>query len=249
MLAMKIRTIRMVSDFLLHIERAKETEEKRGNKAGFIFRGQRTDEPLLPKLARIAPKGKLLKIEQLIVKEFDRISVSLTDIRPTSPWESLSLAQRHGLPTRLLDWTCSALAGLWFAIEKEPKKKQSQPESAVVWMLKTSVEDFIDESTRESPFSNGLTKIYRPKVIARRIAAQGGLFTVHKVQKGEHLVPLERNRRFSERLVKFLIPPDAFPNLRKHLNGCGINRFTLFPDLDGLCTHLTWRFTKLEDEL
>ena len=163
MLAMKIRTIRTVSDFLLHIERAKETEEKRGNKADFIFRGQRTDKPLLPKLARIAPKGKLLEIEQLIVKEFDRISVSLTDLRPTSPWESLSLAQHHGLPTRLLDWTYSALAGLWFAVEKEPKKKQAQPQSAVVWMLKTSVEDFIDESTRESHSRTGL-----PRSIVRR---------------------------------------------------------------------------------
>jgi len=80
-------------------------------------------------------------------------------------------------------------------------------------------------------------------VITRRIAAQGGLFTIHKVPKGGSLVALERNPYFSQRLVKFLIPALAFSDIRKHLHGCGVNRFSLFPDLDGLSDHLAWRYT------
>jgi hypothetical protein len=65
---------------------------------------------------------------------------------------------------------------------------------------------------------------------------------------GEKFVPLDWNKRYKERLLKLEVAPSAFPNIRKHLNGCGINRFTLFPDLSGLCDHLEWRYTKGPDE-
>jgi hypothetical protein len=181
-------------------------------------------------------------------KEFQRTSIALSDLGPQSEWDFLSLAQHHGLPTRLLDWTRSALAGLWFAVEKPPKKRESKPLDAVVWLLKTKVEDFIDETTRETPFSKGRTKIFRPRLITRRIAAQGGVFTVHHMGHNESFVPIDRNRYLSPRLAKFVIPASSFPHIRKHLDGCGVNRFSLFPDLDGLCDHLAWRYTKLSDE-
>jgi len=138
---------------------------------------------------------------------------------------------------------------VWFAVARPPKTEKDQLKNAVVWFLKTAVDDFIDEDSRESPFANGLTRIYRPRVIARRIAAQGGLFTIHKVMKGEDFVPLEKNRHFRTRLVKVIIPASAFVHFKKHLNGCGVNRFSLFPDLDGLCGHLTWRYTGFGDEV
>lgn len=240
-------TVNSLSEFLSHVESERKAEEEKGNKADFIFRGQRTDEPLLPRLARNAAKGQLLEIEQLMFEEFKRTSPALTELNPESRWDFLALAQHHRLPTRLLDWTYSALAGLWFAVEKEPKKVKHKPRNAVVWLLKTKVDDFVDESERKSPFANGVTRIYRPRVITRRIAVQGGVFTVHKVMKGESFVALERNKRFKRRLIKFVIPSSAFPHIREHLNGCGVNRFSLFPDLDGLCAHLAWRYIRTGD--
>ena len=177
--------------------------------------------------------------------EFKRTSLALTDRNLESDWDFLALAQHHGLPTRLLDWTYSALAGLWFAVEKPPKQKRKTVCRGVVWLLKTRVEDFIDEDTRESPFANGVTRIYRPRVITRRIAAQGGLFTLHRVPKGKSPTALEKNSYFSNRLVKFVIPGKSFTDIRKHLHGCGVNRLSLFPDLDGLSDHLAWRYTGL----
>lgn len=234
-------SVKRLSEFLGHIER-----EKKGYKSDFIFRGQRTDQPLLPRLARIAPAGKFLAREKLIFEEFRRTSQALADLDPEAEWDILSLAQHHGLPTRLLDWTYSALAALWFAVEKAPKEEKGKFQNAVVFLLKAQKKDFIDEKSRKSPFENRITKIYRPRVITRRIAAQEGLFTAHYVEVEangtERLVALENNARFRDRLMKFIIPADHFEDLREHLNGCGVNRYSLFPDLDGLCGHLKWRY-------
>lgn len=144
----RIIPVASVSDFLSRVEQEKKAEEERGNKADFIFRGQRTDEPLLPRLARVAPKGQFANIERLMSKEFERTSLALTDRGLASKLDFLSVAQHHGLPTRLLDWTSSALAGLWFAVEKPPQEEGRTLRDAVVWLLKTRVTDFIDEDTR-----------------------------------------------------------------------------------------------------
>jgi FRG domain len=234
-----------VSGFLTHIEEIKNAEEKAGNFADFIFRGQPVDKPLLPKLGRIVPKGNRANIEMLMFKEFQRTSIALSDLRPQSEWDYLSLAQHHGLPTRLLDWTYSALAALFFAVSYP--SDELEPDDAVVWMLKTRKEDFIDESTREQPFEKSGTKIFRPKFVTRRIAVQAGVFTVHRLSDDDTFVPVDNNKYFKHRLVKFVVPAANFSYIQQHLDGCGVNRFTLFPDLDGLCSHLAWRFTKPSD--
>src|SRR5229473_3294442 len=96
----RVRTteVRSVSEFLGYVEREKKAEEREGNKADFIFRGQRTDEPLLPRLARKVPESRFVDIERVMFKEFKRTSLALTDRDLMSDWDFLSLAQHHRLP-------------------------------------------------------------------------------------------------------------------------------------------------------
>jgi hypothetical protein len=141
-------------------------------------------------------------------KEFQRTSIALSALRPESEWDFLSLAQHHGLPTRLLDWTYSALAALFFAIAHP--SDNPKPDDAVVWLLKTRKEDFIDESTREQPFEKSGTKIFRPRLVTRRIAVQAGLFTVHRLSDDDTFVPVDNNKYFKPRLVKFTVPASNF---------------------------------------
>jgi hypothetical protein len=153
--AIPSHTIKSLSDFLGHVEHEKRSEEAARNNSDFIFRGQNVDKPLLPKLARSPPlHPDLQSREGLMLKEFKRLYVGLTDLTPGSDWDFLALAQHYGLPTRFLDWTLGALAAVWFAVETEGKNQKGEQQNAVVWLLKTNVPDFIDVEEQEqiSPF-------------------------------------------------------------------------------------------------
>jgi FRG domain-containing protein len=234
-----------VSHFVDLIAKEKEAEERIGNPEDFVYRGQDIDKSLYPMLQRLLPdKTKRAKREQLILEEFRRTSTALTGHIPITEWDLVAIAQHHGLPTRLLDWTYSALAALWFAVERR------KPQNAVVWLFKTRVEDFItkEEEAKKSPFELSSTRIYRPRFVNPRIGAQRGIFTVHRMQDSGGLYALEDIKAMSGRLVKFTIFPKYFHLIMQHLDGCGVNRFSLFPDLGGLSEYLTWRYVHFPEE-
>jgi hypothetical protein len=243
---MSENTITTVAEFVGRVAEIKKQQISLGNKSDLLFRGQPCDKPLLPKLGRVLPKGKLPKIEKLLLGKFDRASLPFRQFEPKNKWDLLALAQHHGLPTRLLDWTSSALAALWFAVRHPPEKRQSGKglEDGVVWVLCALVEDFRLQ-TKYSPFDNkSRTLIFRPKAISPRIVAQSSVFTVHRLHKGVKFVALEDNRSYKDKLVKLVVPPSAFEGIRDELNMMNANAALLFPDLDGLCSHLSWRYTK-----
>jgi hypothetical protein len=250
---MSKNTIRTVADFISRVAAIKKEQLGLGNKSDLLFRGQPCDKPLLPKLGRISLKGKLPKVEKLLLSKFDRASLPFREFEPKNNWD---LAQHHGLPTRLLDWTSSSLAALWFTVRNPAEKKDDGKtlENGVVWVLCAAVDDFRLNTKHSGPFDNkSRTRIFRPKAISPRIGAQSGVFTVHRLQKPAadkkfKFVPLEKNRNYKDKLVKFIIPPSAFSSIRSELNMMNANAALLFPDLDGLCAHLLWRYSKLQDE-
>jgi hypothetical protein len=242
---MDIREVASLEKYVALIHQVRKTNDRHHNKADLLFRGQNCDKPLLPKIGRLKPRGaNLSNIEKLIYKDFKRYCVPFVIHNQMDEWEYLSIAQHHGLPTRMLDWTQSALTALWFAVKDEPEN-----DFGIVFVFSATLEHYKKIEDENSPFSISRTVIYRPKYLAARISSQNGLFTVHKILKdGKKIIPIDKNNMYKDFLTKVLIPKKEIINIRKSLDIMGFNNFTAFPDLDGLSEHLKWRYFKNHDE-
>ena len=99
------------------------------------YRGQGADLPLLPSLTRphgpcdrgLAREERWSDKEKSILEDF-RLHAPAYSARDTlagaTYLELAVLAQHHGVPTRLLDWTTNPLAALFFAVEGESAKER-----------------------------------------------------------------------------------------------------------------------------
>jgi hypothetical protein len=110
---MKEVELSSIREYLDLIRVKKDENMHDGNFLDFVFRGQGADYPLIPKICRLKPKGDLLQVEKILLKEFKRSNPLLVQQQsPLNDWDYLTLGQHFGLPTRLLDWSNNALTGL-----------------------------------------------------------------------------------------------------------------------------------------
>jgi hypothetical protein len=224
-----------------------------------LYRGQGGDFPLLPKIARDNRHGTdILEVERDMLREFRHNAGSYVGTLPQTDPDLLALAQHHGLETRVLDWSQNPLAALWFAVEGAPKKKPKKDRitrkrlgkkmtkdwanylDGVVWRFDVEKESIMRD-TNFDPFNTQTTKVFRPNNVTSRIRAQAGWLTVHKyLDEKKKFINFEFQKSYSTLLKKLIIPPDLFEPFRRKLHELGMNRSTLFPDIDHLCQHINW---------
>lgn len=201
----------------------------------YYFRGiSRSYYELIPSLGRSQDRTGYYD-EKRLLNEFKSQALAYINNVPDNDWEWLALAQHHGLPTRLLDWTTNPLVALYFAvkddfsIEEEQLSKPEYDGSSAVYFLIFKTPP-IDITTAESPLNCEQAAIFWPPHRTPRIKAQSGVLTIQP----DPNIPFN----YGSRLTKYIIPFNIRKELRKILNSYGIHDSSMFPDLDGLAKHL-----------
>lgn len=235
---MEVFTVQSLSEY------TKLVEETCLDQSDVLFRGQPEDLPLLPSIARERLTDDLLEVERTMLEEFQRHCLPYLRIVPSTIWEWAALAQHHGLPTRLLNWSLNPFTSLWFAV----RRPSVDGRHGVLWILRPNDEDFAADMQKNT-LECRRSMIFAPRDITERITAQISWFTVHKCWSNDpRFEPLENSTELGSKLSKVLIPAERFAHLRFHLDRYGVNHASVFPNLDGLCAHIKWKRCYLSDE-
>lgn len=200
--------------------------------SAWLYRGVKScDHKLIPRIGRPEARrsGYDRAIEIWLIDEFERLARTHLPVeaQPKSAWDWLAIAQHHGLPTRLLDWSHSPLVATYFAVEDQGARGD-----AAIYAFESKT--VLDIKAQPDPMEVDLACEIRPPHVTSRIIAQSGTFTMHP-DPTEVFEP--------EGLQKIIIDKGWCEFCKRQLHMLGIDRAALFPDLDGISNFLSWMYT------
>lgn len=209
-----------------------------------LFRGQTTDKALIPSIARHYFKKSREVDEIRMLDEFSAQSIQYLNFHPNTDLEKLTIAQHHGIPTRLLDWTENALAALYFAVKKVPINN----DNAVVWVLSLDRDNqMLQIDPLENIFEQDEVKLFKPVSIIPRVTSQFGWFSCHPYKGDGYYLRIDEKYEDDTRLNKIIVNEGKSKDILETLESCGINKHTIFRDLDSLGQHIFEKYQKKND--
>ncbi len=213
---------------IISLEKYTTIIKKRCYEFDYWFRGQSNQRwGLIPRIGR---DKCLIRHDKFFSRQFKRLSMPFLDRShmPSGEFEWIVLAQHYGLPTNLLDWTSNPLVALYFAVNENFRK------DGAVWVISS---DMLPELTDEN-LSNKPNEAFTflPSHISSRITTQSSFFTYHRNPR----LVISKHKQMQKLFKKIIIKKEIKPNIIMELNKLGINQFSLFPGLDGLCEYLRW---------
>jgi hypothetical protein len=228
-------------------------------RAPFAFRGlPDIDERPVNSLTRlIGGHRDIERIELSMLRNFRKYAVQQAPTSVDSIWHWLAVAQHHGMPTRLVDWTFSPLVALHFATQ-DPN---GYDRAGVVWcvdfvrankLLPERLRAILEEEGSDTFTADMLAAFaslrefdaladdpfllfIEPPALDARILNQAALFSLMPSPTAS-LQDWLRDHPDLARAVP--VPAELKWEVRDKLDQANITERTLFPGLDGLSRSL-----------
>lgn len=216
--------------------------------------------PLITTLMRLG--GAYVELEKHIIRNFRKYA-HMRMVEQDSIWHWLSLAQHHGLPTRLLDWTYSPMVALHFATanidnfdkdgvvwavnyvkvhENVPSvlSEQLDKEGANIFTVEMLAECVQNLSVFDHLEHEDYAIFMEPPSIDDRIVNQHALFSL--MNRSDKAVDslFGSNRNLGRKII---IPAELKWEIRDKLDQSNITERVLFPGLDGLSSWLKRQYS------
>lgn len=211
--------------------------------------------------------GKHKELEYHMLRNFRKYARTTEPGLTKTQWQLLVLAQHHGLPTRLLDWTYSPFVAMHFATVSTDKfdtdgviwkvdfvkinrsaplllKKTLDEEKCNAFTIEI-LEELIPDLKGFDELAGGPHAIFfEPPSIDERIVNQYALFSVIS----DYYLDFEDILfKDPELYRKIIIPKELKWEIRDKLDQANINERLLFPGLDGLASWLKRHYLPRQD--
>jgi len=230
----------------------------------FAFRGLSDAEyKLETTLMRLG--GDYTQLENHLLRNFSKYAHQNV-VEHDSIWHWLSVAQHHGLPTRLMDWTYSPYIATHFATENIEKFDID----GVIWAVDyIAVNKFVPEILKNELQSEG-ANVFTSKMLVKHLNSLCDFTTLSKEDFTLFIEPPSIDDRFINQFaffsissnpqlamdewllkhpdvwMKIIIPKELKWEIRDKLDQANITERVLFPGLDGLSQWLKRQYSPKE---
>jgi len=237
-------------------------------RSDFAFRGL-SDSSYELKNSFLRNCGSRPELEYHMLRNFRKYSMSKDAQLSSSFWRSLVIAQHHGLPTRLMDWTYSPFVAMHFATantEKfdidgviwkvdfvranrmicEPLKSRLTEEKCNAFTVEMLEESLMSLSDLDTKMKGTQLIFFEPPSLDQRIVNQFAFFSV---MSSPTAILDEWLINHPELFRRIIIPKELKWEVRDKLDQANITERVLFPGLDGLAHWLKRHYKPAKDEI